>query len=78
MWHSGCYICSCHNTLPSTFAEVAGEPEHAHACIPLRNVSSCVSIAATSNGEALGFQFTSRDARCKLERLYPVKETSSD
>jgi hypothetical protein len=44
----------------------------------LRRQISAVETERNAQRRGICWQFTSRDARCKLERLYPVKESSSD
>jgi hypothetical protein len=44
----------------------------------LRRQVSAVETERHQQRRSIAWQFTSRDARRKLERLYPVKETSSD
>ncbi len=44
----------------------------------LRRQVVAVETERNEQRRGIAWQFTSRDARCKLERLYPVKETSSD
>ncbi len=43
----------------------------------LRRQVSAVETERNQQHRAIAWQFTSRDARVKLERLYPVKETAS-
>jgi len=44
----------------------------------LRRHVEAVETERNTQRRGISWQFTSRDARHKLERLYPVKETSSD
>jgi hypothetical protein len=44
---------------------------------PRRQVSA-VETERNTQRRGIAWQFTSRDARRKLERLYPVKEPASD
>jgi hypothetical protein len=44
----------------------------------LRRQVSAVETERNEGRRGISWQFTSRDARHKLERLYPVKEPSSD
>jgi len=44
----------------------------------LRRQVSAVETERNEQRRGICWQFTSRDARRKLERLYPVKEPSSD
>jgi transposase len=44
----------------------------------LRRQVSGVETERNEHRRGIAWQFTSRDARRKLERLYPVKEPSSD
>jgi hypothetical protein len=43
----------------------------------LRRQVLAVETERNAQRRGISWQFTSRDARCKLERLYPVKESSS-
>ena len=43
----------------------------------LRQRVRAVETERNAQHRDISWQFTSRDARCKLERLYPVKETIS-
>ena len=43
----------------------------------LRRQVSAVETERNAHRRGICWQFTSRDARVKLERLYPVKERSS-
>jgi hypothetical protein len=44
----------------------------------LRRQVSAVESERNQQRRGIAWQFTSRDARVKLERLYPVKACSSD
>ena len=44
----------------------------------LRRQVSAVETERNAHRRGIAWQFTSRDARRKLERLYPVKEPTSD
>jgi hypothetical protein len=44
----------------------------------LRRQVSAVETERNQQQRGIAWQFTSRDARVKLERLYPVKEPSLD
>ena len=44
----------------------------------LRRQVSAVETERNQQRRGIAWKFTSRDARVKLERLYPVKEPSSD
>ena len=48
--------------------------------LPLRLLCQVSAVETERNEQRRGiaWQFTSRDARRKVEQLYPVKETSSD
>jgi hypothetical protein len=43
----------------------------------LRRQILAVETERNEHRRRISWQFTSRDARCKLERLYPVKDSSS-
>ena len=43
----------------------------------LRRYVEAVERERNQQQRGISWQFTSRDARCKLERLYPVKEAGS-
>jgi len=44
----------------------------------LRRQVVAVETERNTQQRGIAWQFTSREARVKLERLYPVKESSSD
>ncbi len=46
--------------------------------VTLRRHVEAVETERNTQRRGIAWQFSSRDARRKLERLYPVKETSSD
>jgi len=56
------------NAISRRLEDVAALRRHVEAVETERNVQLC----------GISWQFTSRDARRKLERLYPVKECSSN
>lgn len=46
--------------------------------VALRRQVSAVETERNAQRRGISWQFTSRDARRKLERLYPIKEISAD
>jgi len=57
-----------HNTLSRRLADE----------VALRHQVSVVETARNQQWRSIAWQFTSRDARRKMERLYPVKEPSTE